>query len=245
MTRRIAPVSHTCQREITKNNKIFLRVRLMVGYHDCMKSFSTVERICMATLSAVACFVAGYMSSGSTSEYDLRNQISQRDAQIKRLIDEKSELSERASSLVSDIAAIRRIPSQAPTSKTDDSIQPSSTSELAEPPSPPPIADPERTSAQKIVISEIGTTLVDDHGTSSKYLTVALKAKLTNNNSSIVAVKLKFVLLSDEGFELDSELVYEAVYIKPGASEIVSTTSMLTKSVYERTKSVEVRIRLE
>lgn len=207
-----------------------------------MRSFSTVERVCVGTIASVMCFVFGYMSSGSTSEYDLRNQIEQRDAQIKRLIDENKELSDIAE--LDKTPPKAQVPPQAP-SKPVAPVQLSSASEPAEPPRQTPIADTERISAQKIAISEIGTTLVDDHGASSKYLTVSLKAKLTNNNSSIVAVKLTFVLLSADGFELESEPVYEPVYIKPGNSEIVTTTSMLTKSVYDRTKTVEVRIKRE
>lgn len=210
-----------------------------------MKTLSNLERVLVYGGVCLLCFLAGYLSNGSASETDLLTKSESQDAEIMALRKTNQELSDRVSSLVFDISEIKRSYQQPERAtqrvgggKTQDSVQ---TAEVKK----KPIQSDDHITAQKVDISEIGTTLVNDHGESSKYLDVAFKARLTNNNGGPIKVKVKFVLLSSEGFELDAESIYDPTFLTAGGSEIVTTTSMLTKSVYERIKSVEVRIRLD
>lgn len=76
-----------------------------------MKSFSTVERICIGTLAAVACFVFGYMASGpSHAQQELLDKISEQQKLIKRLTDENISLNQTIGSQQSDLLELRNKP---------------------------------------------------------------------------------------------------------------------------------------
>jgi hypothetical protein len=175
----------------------------------------------------------------SSAVLDLPSRIESQKAHINRLADENALLSNTVESLRSDIDEMCITPISHPPTPIGQKY-PSARVEK-----PYTASVPEAPSANNIDISEIGMSIVDDYGDGSKYVGVAFKAKLKNNNTSAARIKATFVVTSEDGYELDANQVSGAVRLNPGDSEVVTTKTMLSKAVYGRIDSVVAKIKLE
>jgi cell division protein FtsL len=204
-------------------------------YNLKMKSLSTVERICVFAVAAISCFVAGYLSSGSESEYDLQLKIKSLESQIDRLINDKQELEKRCDLLISDLAEPRIAP---PVKSAEQDMQKT----IDETQKIIPVITPEHPTASNVKITDIGMTVLETYETIDK-IRVGFKAKLTNNNTTPVKVSVKFVVKSADGYFLE-DVQAERQYLAVNQSEDVSVRYTFNKSIYDRIDTIVTEIEL-